>query len=281
MRAPGQLNVDSEAQGAVDPHYPWLVLHQGYTVLVSGRDGDIDGGGRTGLFDFDTRLLSRYRLVLGGRSQDYVSSSLLSSDTWTARLHVPRAGGSAEGPALPQDALELFIVRRVGRGMEERLVVRNHSAVPVETELAIELAADFADVDEVDGDRQQNGTLSRRWRARDRALTFHYDARHDGHRFERALRVRVVESDSPPAHRRRALRFPVVLAGKGEWTALIRYESLVDGSWRSPVHTADDTTDRAQERAAWDAARAHLESHESLVAPAFERAATDLFALRA
>ena len=58
----------------IDPHYPHQVVYQGYTVLVCRRDGTFQGHEREGLFDFDTRILSVYRLLLDGHEPDYVSS---------------------------------------------------------------------------------------------------------------------------------------------------------------------------------------------------------------
>src|SRR6266540_3648347 len=39
------------------------VVGADYTQLVAGRDGSIEEGKRHGLFDFDTRILSRHRLT--------------------------------------------------------------------------------------------------------------------------------------------------------------------------------------------------------------------------
>jgi hypothetical protein len=123
-------------------------VYQGYTVLVCRRDGTFQGHEREGLFDFDTRILSVYRLLLDGHEPDYVSSGFLASNHWEAKLRFARADGDPRGPALPQEADELCLQRRVGRGMEEQLVLHNHSMVLLDTVLELELDADFADVQE-------------------------------------------------------------------------------------------------------------------------------------
>ncbi len=43
----------------VDPHHGQQLVCHGYTVLLSGPDGSISGDARQGLFDHDTRVLSR------------------------------------------------------------------------------------------------------------------------------------------------------------------------------------------------------------------------------
>ena len=97
------------------------ILISGYTVLCCAEDGSMDGP-RHGLFHRDTRLLSRYQLTVGGRDPDVVAASSPESDRWEAILRLARPGGSADGPALPQDALEIHVRRRIGPCLLEELV---------------------------------------------------------------------------------------------------------------------------------------------------------------
>jgi glycogen debranching enzyme len=263
--------------GQLDPFDPaHRIVHQGYTVLVMRADGEVLGEGREGLYDFDTRILSRHRLLLDGREPILLSSSVLGSDRWSGCLWLRRSGGTAAGPRLPQDALEISIARRVGCGMAERLVVRNHGMQPIETELVLELDADFADVQEVGGERRQRGTVETDRDPANRAVTFEYRVAHGGRELRRGLRVRVVEAGSAAVWNEGRLRFPLALPARGRWSAAIHYESLVDGEWRRPD---DDARSRVHER--WRRERACLETSHPVVGPAFERAAEDLFALRA
>src|SRR5262245_20693538 len=91
---PGQLDVD--------PHHGQHLVHHGYTVLLSNADGTI-AGDRQGLFDHDTRVLSRYEIALDGVMPRVDSTGLIDASHWIARLTVPRADGDARGPRLPQD----------------------------------------------------------------------------------------------------------------------------------------------------------------------------------
>ena len=252
------------------------ILHQGYTVLVTRPDGAMRGERREGLWDFDTRILSRHCLLLDGREPVTLSSSILAADRWSACRWLPRAGGTPEGPRLPQDAFEIALERRVGCGMAERLVVRNHSMQPAETELTLELDADFADVEEAGGERRQRGTIETDWDAVARALSFVYRAAREGRELQRGLRVRVIEAGSQAEVEEKRLRFPLRLPARGSWSATIHYESLVDGEWRRPD---EDSRRRAHDR--WREARASLKTSDRVVDRAFECAAEDLFALRA
>ena len=80
---------------SIDIHYPCHVLHEGYTVLVAERDCAVTGMGREGLFDYDTRILSRHRLTLNGQSLRYVAGKPLDACRWEAHLVLERDGGSA------------------------------------------------------------------------------------------------------------------------------------------------------------------------------------------
>src|SRR2546423_1837419 len=81
----------------LDPFRPWHnVVHQGATVLFTRPDGTLHSG-RDGLFDFDTRVLSRHRLTLDGREPECISSGAPESDRWSAHLRVTREGGNAAG----------------------------------------------------------------------------------------------------------------------------------------------------------------------------------------
>ena len=75
-----------------------------------------------------------------------MSQRLDEADAWRAVLRVPRTGGDANGPRLPQDAIEIRLLRQVGPAMREVIELRNWSAEPYAGVVAIELDADFNDV---------------------------------------------------------------------------------------------------------------------------------------
>jgi len=255
--------------GPIDPHWPCHVAFHGYTVLVARQDSSIEGVGWEGLFDHDTRILSRHRVLLGDEVPRTLGSHAAAPDLWTIRLQVPRRGGTAAGPLLPQDALALEIARRIGAGMEERYLLHNHSAVPIETTLALELAADFVDLQEVGQEHPHLGRTRVRWGANARSLLFEHHATHQGHNLRRALRVRVAECDGEVQRTRRGLLFPVAIPPRGAWRARLVYGSLVDGSWREPAAHRREPPERTT-----------FESDPPLLAAAAEQAADDLFALR-
>src|SRR5688572_30238427 len=182
----------------LDPRFPHELSHRDWTVLLCHPDGAIGCDEGCGLFHHDCRVLSRYRLTVDGTPPAWVSSAAVEADRWGASLRVAGGGGVPDGPQLPQDAVEVRIDRRLGRGMVERLDLLNHGMVPRTVELSLELAADFADVLEVaNGRRQQSG--ERRTIARSDAVEIRYQASRNDRTTERGLRIRCTAGELPLA----------------------------------------------------------------------------------
>ena len=117
-----------------------LTILEGSTFCICDERGDI-GGETSGFFAEDTRFLSRFTLTVNGERPLLLSSDKVEYFSAAFYLRNPLAGG------LEQDALSIVRERFVGDGMQDRIAVRNESAMePVAFELALEVAADFADI---------------------------------------------------------------------------------------------------------------------------------------
>lgn len=251
-------------------------LLSGYTVLCSAMDGTIDAPFH-GLLHRDTRILSCHRVTLDGRSPAMVAASCPDADRWDAVLRMARPGGEADGPLLPQDALEVHVTRRIGPGLVETFLVRNHSAVAYETTLTIELDADFRDIGALGREREVAGTTTRIAGADGTTLQFEHVATHGDRRVERSTRIDILGSSSAPEVRETGFSFPIHLHPRGSWSASLRVAALDDGVWVDP--TGSDGERRSHQRVAWRRTRPKLAAAERLRRP-FDRAADDLFALR-
>jgi glycogen debranching enzyme len=111
-----------------------LTLLDGSSFVVCDERGDLDGkAAASGFFAADTRFLSRSVLTIDGDRGEPVAFEQGAPHVavfdlkWASGLAVRR---------------ELF----VGRGLEERVTVSNHSEGEVDAVLALELASDFADI---------------------------------------------------------------------------------------------------------------------------------------
>ena len=116
-----------------------LTILEGSTFCMSDERGDI-ASETSGFFAHDTRFLSRLALSVDGSSPLLLSSGRV--EHFAAYFYLRNA--SMNG--LPQDALSISRERFVGTGMQERIAVRNESMHRLEFEVALELAADFADI---------------------------------------------------------------------------------------------------------------------------------------
>lgn len=246
---------------------------------MTNPDGTIEPDSHQGLFDHDTRVLSRYQIRLDDQSPGVDSTGLVDASHWIARLTVPRPGGDPEGPRLPQDSLELTLDRRLANGMAEEITVQNHSAAPTRTAFSLCIEADFRDILDLDNPHPLRGRTRRHWDIEHRTFTIDWHASHDDRTVHRGIRLRVIRSDSPPQMKAWMLRFPLDLAARGSWTASLVYEVLVDDRWRSPMDAAVLSA-RRDAAATWQRDRATVESDPPAFATAVERAADDLLALR-
>jgi glycogen debranching enzyme len=264
----------------VDPHHGQQLLCHGYTVLLSNADGSITPGTRQGLFDHDTRVLSKYELLLDGVVPRVDSSGLPDASRWIGRLTVPRSGGDAGGPKLPQDLFELTIRRRVGNGLLDEIDVANYSATEADATLTLRLDAEFRDVAGMGGDPSLVGSTTRSWDHETRTLLIEYVASHQSRTLRRAVRIRVLHTDSAPRGEGHELTFDLRLGPRGCWHAALAFEILVDEKWRTPDQGGRVLLERDHVAANWRRERTHIESIPSAFGIAFERAADDLAALR-
>lgn len=115
-----------------------LVL--GTTFAVSGPGGDMDGEGAQGLFVRDTRILSRWRLLVDGHPVQPLGgfTTVPSAGVFVTRAQV-RDGQ-------PEPTLLVERHRSVGSAMAEELVLRNYAREPAGVSISIEVGADFADL---------------------------------------------------------------------------------------------------------------------------------------
>ena len=279
----------------LDARYPrQLLLHEGYTYVLSAMDGTMGAAPEEGLFDHDLRLLSSHRISVGGQVPIGPAVAPIHDERWVGVLGVRPDDGAPEGPRLPQDVLELRIDRRVGCGLIERLEVCNHSMVRRQADLELAIATGFRDVSELRHPEPLTGTTCWDWNRQARTLTIVWTATSGARSVERGLRLRVHGSPAPSMlheaagagdETRFVLHFPCTLEPRAAFSVAIIYESLVDGRWRSPVgrnrsRPSAALRDRDIERAAVRSTRPAVESPDSPAGAIVERALDDLLSLR-
>lgn len=272
------------------------------TVLATGRDGFLDARPDQGLFVHRTRLLSRYRYVVGGRTLHPVSVSNVEQRSWLGYYIAPATTSAGRDPTISevaQQAIELRLSRYVGEGMHEDVDLTNFTHEEVRLTLELELDADFADQGETEGDRKTSGRLNRSWKkgADTSELDFDYQA---GHQFDhqgekgtasihRGLTVRFSNATTPPRAKERRILFDVGLAPHGSWHCCIDFIPRVEGRDLLPAYRCrsfsprDNDYDRRSRIFLTEATRFSTRESGTLanvVTGALEQSKRDLDALR-
>ncbi|HEX5263047.1 MAG TPA: glycogen debranching N-terminal domain-containing protein, partial [Phenylobacterium sp.] len=126
-------------------------LKDGDTYLVADAFGDLLGTG-DGLFHNDTRILSRFQLLLGSQKPSLLSAAIARDNVFftshSANQHLPFPGG----PVAPPGVLHIERQRFLWEGrLYERIAMVNYSRDEVIIPLVFEFDADFHDMFEVRG----------------------------------------------------------------------------------------------------------------------------------
>lgn len=115
-----------------------LTILEGSTFCICDELGDI-AADTSGFFAHDTRFLSRLALRIEDTSPLLLSSGRV--EHFQAAFYLRNAPNG-----LPRDALSIARERFVGTALREQIIVRNESMERLEFTLALEVAADFADI---------------------------------------------------------------------------------------------------------------------------------------
>jgi hypothetical protein len=115
---------------------------EGDTFVVSDRRGDIDSSPDEahGLFQGDTRYLSRWILSVDGKRPNSLSTDDVNYFSSQFFL-VP-----GTGTIYVDSPMSIVRQRAVGGGFHEDIKIVNHKPKPIDLELWIEADADFAEL---------------------------------------------------------------------------------------------------------------------------------------
>src|SRR3954454_10809995 len=181
-------------------------LLDGNTFVVSDRRGDIDASPNEpqGLFAWDTRHLSRWLLTIDGQPLSALSTDDLHY--FSAQFFLILGTGTVYVNA----TCSVVRKRAVGDGFHEELTIFNHSKDPVDLDVRIEAAADFADAFEVKDALAKKG--ERYHRLEDGRLVL-------GYRRARFVRETWISADADAVeYDASGLRFRLHLDAHGTWT---------------------------------------------------------------
>lgn len=115
----------------------------GSVFAISGLNGDIHRRTREGLYAYDTRFLSLFRVTIQGRPLEAVGSDVF--DHSLASFYTSNQG--VEG--LSGGSISVVRDRYVAHGLHEDIHVVNHSQRPRTLRLEVSFESDFADIFQV------------------------------------------------------------------------------------------------------------------------------------
>jgi glycogen debranching enzyme len=246
-----------------------VTLVEGAGFCVCGRTGDIDADQPHGLFFRDTRLLSRWQLLIDGLPAEPLATMETEpfATTFVARAR-PRAGRA-------DSTLLVLRHRYVGDGMREDLVLRNLAAEPAAVSVSMLAGADFADLFEVKESRVQARGEHR--------LT----ADTGGLRFERRwgedVRGVRVHADGWSASPDGTLTIDVVVPARAEWSSCVQVHPSLAGEEFLQRYACGQPVELAvpsQRLREWRQANPVVHTGHPGLAALLERTREDLGALR-
>lgn len=137
-----------------------MALKDRDTFLVADHWGDIREGA-DGLFDRDTRMLSRWMLTVGRQRPSRLSSGVTADNVFFACHSTNRPLPPMGGRSAPAGVLHIERRRFIwDRRMFERVSMVNHGVEDVLLPLGFEFGADFADIFQVRGTpRERRGEI--------------------------------------------------------------------------------------------------------------------------
>jgi glycogen debranching enzyme len=257
-----------------------LTVLEGSTFCVCDESGDVDGkAAASGFFAADTRFLSRAVLTVAGKRPDLLSQSQPAPHVARFVFRNPNVDG------LEPDELSIERERFVGAYMHERIHVENHSRRRVETELALELEADFADIFSVKDLDPGFGDPSSVTLPPPRTPTWREHGTTAVFADETFPAQTIVHFSQPGMIDGSVVRFPVALEHGQTWTLEVGVQPLL-GDER-PLTADEFAPHRSAERqraeeslAEWNASTPQLHSGWADLDQTWARSVADLAALR-
>jgi glycogen debranching enzyme len=182
-----------------------VAILDGSTFVVSDRRGDLDATptDNHGLFLEDTRFLSKWILTVSG-----IRPKMLSVDD-QAYYKVQFFEAVTTGTVYVDSHLSVIRKRCVVNGFEETIEIENHGKDPVEADVNLEVASDFADLFEVKDKLAKVGELYRN--VTDGKLTL-------GYKRDSFVRETIIRSDKKGEIREDGFTFKVKIPPQSSWS---------------------------------------------------------------
>ncbi|MET8833475.1 glycogen debranching N-terminal domain-containing protein [Micromonospora sp. NPDC004540] len=250
-----------------------ISILDGNTFLVCDGRGDVDPSPSvpTGLFSYDTRFLSTWRLSLNGERLHALSVDDI-------RYYESRFFLVPGEPTHYVDAtVSVIRDRSIGGSFIEDLAVLNHTDAETTLTVRVDMGSDFADIFEIKNPQAKKAPVQAiveegRLRLRYRRDRFH--------------RETVISSSAPARVDTEGMTFEVCVPPQSEWQTRLHVRTLVLGAherdFRESVELrrARSPEELDEQLRRWTATAPRLSCDNSSMATAYRQSLVDLAALR-
>jgi glycogen debranching enzyme len=258
---------------------PTITIHVDDQFAVSQLNAEMSSAEQHGYFVADTRLVSGYRLSLGGEPPLVCDSTVLHHRSARFEFTNPPILDTA-GEEIPEHSLHLRLGRRIAAGLHEDYDLTNYRGRRLSVELEIGIESDFADLFDVRQNRRiRRGSPQSSWDPAEGRLETEY---RNGP-FHRGLIVQVDRAGSPPSYANGAIRFRVVLDPAESWHACLLWQPVIGDAMPAaapPHHEQVDAGAAEDARRQFFAGATRLTTSDRAVNEAVRQAVDDLSALR-
>jgi len=255
-----------------------VTLHVDDEVLVCDRDATIPPGTERGYIVRDTRLVSGYRLYLGGVPPVLLEGA--AAEPFSARFEFTNPTLVTAWGQIEASALHLRVDRTVGGGVHEDYDVTNYSGSSVELDLEVRVECDFADLFDLrEHVVRRRGIMQSTWDEKGASLVTTYR----NEQFVRALELAVERSDSAAEYANGSLIFRLQLAPGATWHTCIKWLPRLPDPRRptSACHALVDGTDAHRlARDEWVSHVTRIEASDPMLTLTIARSVEDLSSLR-
>jgi glycogen debranching enzyme len=257
------------AQHQPRPLYPGTVtLIEGTAFCVCTPSGDIVPGGTDGVFFRDTRIASRWELLVDGEPVEPMA--VVPDRPFCATF----TGRSRPRPAKAESTVLITRTRYVGDGMREDIAVHNYGEESVGLHVSLRVESDLAGIFDVKAGRVTNSGPSELHAASDGLVI-------SSRQRDRMRGTRVsAEGATVTAG---GLSFVVVVAPRDVWRTTVLIQPMVDGQelpTRFPPDQPIEHAGPSQRLDEWERSSPVVTTTHASLAQALRRSRADLGSLR-
>ncbi len=250
-----------------------LWAQQGYSILATNLNGEVDGQNAHGFFERNTRYLSRYTWMVNGQALEPVTVQPVTHHTLMGYYRV------AASDLVPKNVVDVQVARMVGQGLHEDISIANYADTALSLTLELMIDADFADVMELTGgQRKQCGEVVQHWEAESRTLRFDYyiEDLHHGLLLQ-------CQNGSAPSYETGRLTWELVLSPQEKWQACLAAKPVFCGEVLEPLygcHQLRPSSERDHLQTEWLIKATRVECSSPMVQGAYDMAKADLAMMR-